>query len=319
MAPLISIIVPVYNSEKTLGKCVDSILKQTFDDWELILIDDGSDDCSGMICDEYALIYGKIRTFHKNNGGVSSARNIGLENAKGKWITFCDADDFVYPSWLDNFVGRLKDNSDLICQSFFSSISLVSHSLGEAMNGFDFHGDKRIGLCKLYEHKILGYLWVKLFKREIILKYQLRFNENFNFWEDQVFCIEYFRYIETMSYTNKIGYYYCVPDWNNKYSVKKNLIFVYQSMYKNFSYIFEGRTNRLIMDSIDGYVDQVLALYKNKDIECKKELRILLNVLGSDFLKSHLFFLTKWIVYLDKTLFLSNCVLKLHVKIKNLM
>lgn len=81
MNPIISIIVPVYNAEKTLNKCVDSILNQTFQDWELLLIDDGSTDRSGELCNEYAAKDQRIKVFHKKNGGVSSARNIGLDHA----------------------------------------------------------------------------------------------------------------------------------------------------------------------------------------------------------------------------------------------
>ncbi len=96
-APLVSIIVPVYNAEKYLNRCVDSILSQAMTDFELLLIDDGSKDESGRICDEYAAKDARVRAFHKPNGGVSSARNLGLDNAIGKWVTFCDADDVVLP------------------------------------------------------------------------------------------------------------------------------------------------------------------------------------------------------------------------------
>lgn len=96
MIPVISIIVPVYNVEKYLSQCIDSILAQAFIDFELLLVDDGSTDGSGRICDEYANKDARIQVFHKKNGGVSSARNIGLEHAQGEWITFVDSDD-----WLD--------------------------------------------------------------------------------------------------------------------------------------------------------------------------------------------------------------------------
>lgn len=94
--PKISIIVPVYNTEKYLSRCIDSILLQTFTDFELLLIDDGSKDRSGHICDEYAEKDSRVRVFHKPNEGVSSTRNLGLDKARGQWITFCDSDD-----WLD--------------------------------------------------------------------------------------------------------------------------------------------------------------------------------------------------------------------------
>lgn len=101
--PLVSIIVPIYNAEKTLRRCIDSILSQTFSDWELLMIDDGSTDQSGTICDQYAIKDKRIKVFHKKNGGVSSARNLGLDNARGEWITFVDADDQIISNSLNYF------------------------------------------------------------------------------------------------------------------------------------------------------------------------------------------------------------------------
>ena len=91
----ISIIIPVYKAEKYINRCVDSILAQTFTDWELLLINDGSPDNSSSICDLYAARDSRIKVFHKENGGVSSARNLGLEKATGEWITFVDSDDWI--------------------------------------------------------------------------------------------------------------------------------------------------------------------------------------------------------------------------------
>ena len=98
---LISIIVPVYKAEKHLSECIDSIISQTYENFELILIDDGSPDNSGKICDEYAEKDKRIRAIHKENGGVSSARNTGLDNASGEYITFIDSDDFVDKQYLE--------------------------------------------------------------------------------------------------------------------------------------------------------------------------------------------------------------------------
>lgn len=95
--PQISVIVPVYNAEKYLRRCIDSILTQTLTDFELLLVDDGSTDSSSLICDEYAQIDSRVRVFHTVNGGVSSARNLGLDNVRGQWVIFVDADDY----WLD--------------------------------------------------------------------------------------------------------------------------------------------------------------------------------------------------------------------------
>ena len=112
MIPKISVIVPVYNTEKFLHRCIDSVLVQTYKDFELLLIDDGSKDSSGAICDEYAEKDARVRVFHKENGGVSSARNLGLDNAKGEWITFVDADDWVDDCWLQSINSEVYRHSD---------------------------------------------------------------------------------------------------------------------------------------------------------------------------------------------------------------
>lgn len=106
--PKISVIVPVYRVEQYLPQCIESILNQTFTDFELLLIDDGSPDNSGLICDQYAIKDSRIRVFHKENGGVSSARNFGLENARGQWITFVDSDDLICSESFMNLI-----NSDI--------------------------------------------------------------------------------------------------------------------------------------------------------------------------------------------------------------
>lgn len=110
--PTISVIVPVYNTEKYLRRCIDSVLAQTYADFELLLIDDGSKDKSGEICDEYAQKDARVRVFHKENGGVSSARNLGLDNARGEWVAFVDSDDYIEENYLKSFEGNL--DADLV-------------------------------------------------------------------------------------------------------------------------------------------------------------------------------------------------------------
>lgn len=123
--PKISVIVPVYNTEQYLPRCIDSILAQTFTDFELLLIDDGSKDSSGKICDESAAKDSRIRVFHKENGGVSSARNMGLNNAQGEWITFVDSDDYLIEHSGFNLLARTDIEADLIVYSFLWIDALV--------------------------------------------------------------------------------------------------------------------------------------------------------------------------------------------------
>ena len=114
---LISVVVPVYNVERYLHRCVDSILAQTLSDIELILVDDGSPDGSGAICDEYVEKDRRVRVIHKPNGGVSSARNAGIEAAQGKWLCFVDSDDYIDKTYLEDF--RLGDSeADMYMQGY---------------------------------------------------------------------------------------------------------------------------------------------------------------------------------------------------------
>ena len=109
----LSIIVPVYNVEEYITECIDSILAQTYKDWELILVDDGSTDNSGKICEEYALKDSRIKVIHKENGGLSSARNSGLDIAKGEYITFIDGDDFISPDTIEENINILESQKGI--------------------------------------------------------------------------------------------------------------------------------------------------------------------------------------------------------------
>jgi len=162
----ISIIVPVYNVEKYLRKCVDSILNQTFKDFELILVDDGSPDNSGVICDEYAKKDSRVRVIHKKNGGLSDARNIGIDAAKGKYIGFIDSDDYIDQNMYKQLYDSLmKNNADLsICGIFdvFDGRTPVKKSEKELLLNRDeatlliFHGNEISvhAVNKLYKRKI---------------------------------------------------------------------------------------------------------------------------------------------------------------------
>ena len=112
--PTISVIVPVYNAKKYLHRCIDSILSQTFTDFELLLIDDGSKDKSGAICDEYAVKDNRVRVFHKENGGAADARNVGIANTMGEWLTFIDCDDIIECNYLESISQGFDKEVDMI-------------------------------------------------------------------------------------------------------------------------------------------------------------------------------------------------------------
>ena len=188
--PQISIIVPVYNAEKYLRKCIDSILDQTFTDFEVILIDDGSSDQSGLICDEYLKKDARVRVLHKKNDGVSNARNTGILSSRGKWITFIDSDDYIGHSYLYDF-GIEKYSADFYLQGYHveCNASLISRHL------FPINGISMIPFDKLFiigeSENILNSPVCKLFNRDIILKYRLLFDVNTSYGEDHLFVLSY--------------------------------------------------------------------------------------------------------------------------------
>lgn len=319
MNPLISVIVPVYNSEKTLNRCIDSIVGQTFTNWELLLIDDGSKDKSSIICDKYKDIDSRIRVFHKPNGGVSSARNLGLDNACGKWVTFIDSDDWAFPTLLENYIIGLKNGIDLVCQSFETDSSLPGAPTDKRYFGFNYHGNIQDGVSLLEDNAILGYIWVKLFRREIIERNNLRFDERFGHREDGLFCRNFLVYANEMICVDKKGYFYYVPDWNRKYSTKnKNQLHLYRLLYLYEDEIFEHKKNKYTIRFVDELVSQVIMVYKNDivGVSAFNSVKFLRNTLERNILYSHLFFLIKWIVFLDRTCVLSYLTFWLYCKLK---
>lgn len=319
MRPLISIIIPVYNAESTLNRCIDSIINQSFDDWELLLIDDGSKDISGIICDKYKDIDCRIRVFHKSNGGVSSARNLGLDNACGEWVTFIDADDWAFPSLLENYIIGLMNGIDLVCQSFETDSSLPGAPVDKRYFGFSYRGNIQDGVALLEDNAILGYIWVKLFRREIIERNNLRFDERFGHREDGLFCRNFLVYANEMICVDRKGYFYFVPDWNRKYLIKhKNQLYLYRLLYLYEDEIFEHKKNKYTIRFVDELVSQVIMVYKNdiSDASAFNSVQLLRNTVGRNILYAHLFFIIKWIVFLDRTCVFSYLAFWLHSKWK---
>lgn len=184
MNPTISVIVPVYKVENYLHRCVDSILSQSFTDFELLLIDDGSPDNCGAICDEYAAKDSRVRVFHKSNGGVSSARNLGLDNACGEWIAFVDSDDYVDIDYLSELADYTKqDNVDFVVT--LNTISNYTKNSNVVLQ----HDDLEL----FFKYKFQDYCqpWGKLYSNKVLEKMGLRFNPNVHLMEDLMFALLY--------------------------------------------------------------------------------------------------------------------------------
>ena len=202
--PKVSVIVPVYGVEKYIGECIESILAQTFSDIELILVDDGSLDRSGEICDSYAEIDSRIKVFHKENGGVSSARNYGMQQANGDWLCFVDGDDIIAPTYLADF--DLQVEADIYMQGY---VKLCS---GVAVEHRNFQGFTKKELFEIIsyteENCIINSPCFKLFRRDIIDKYDIKFDANTSYGEDHLFSLEYILHICSAHYTYGEGYMY---------------------------------------------------------------------------------------------------------------
>ncbi len=204
--PLVSIIVPVYNAEKYLNRCIDSILSQTMTDFELLLIDDGSKDNSGRICDEYAAKDVRVRAFHKPNGGVSSARNLGLDNAKGKWITFVDADDRCSCNYLEHLLSKVDDDTDLII-----SYAVICDSTGEKAEVYPEYRVNATNFERLFVDSDMHWHtspWAKLYRASIIYENSLRFNEMMHIGEDADFLFSFMLITDKIYVSSDTDYYY---------------------------------------------------------------------------------------------------------------
>lgn len=284
---LISVIIPVYNSEKYLEKCLDSVLAQTFTDFEVLLINDGSADESGNICDDYAQKDSRIRVFHKHNGGVSAARNLGLNNAKGEWICFMDSDDYLNANYLKALLDSVKNNDSLdLAIHGFKRIS----KKGETIITFGNHivrADDYHNLFDKIEVFKYGYPFSKFYKRDLITQHGIRFPENYSFAEDLSFFLNYLSYSDIIKFENVANYNYISNENSLSRTFKNyqeywNRYADYKNILKNrFSIVFDDvyKTQKKYSEfsrSIGGAIFYFLqAVYKDRSIEKKKRKELL--------------------------------------------
>lgn len=211
MNNLISIIVPVYKVEKYLRRCVDSILAQTYQNIEVLLIDDGSPDNSGEICDEYAEKDSRVRAFHKPNGGVSSARNLGLKEANGEYIGFVDADDYIDKTMYEVLLGNLiKENADIsICSYNQEDSNGVFHKHWPHDDYLTIIGDRQIEYLISNQYYTCS-CWDRLFKKELLKDFW--FDESKKVYEDLLFLYEVAKKSSKTVFTSSPLYNYCNND-----------------------------------------------------------------------------------------------------------
>ena len=211
MAPTVSIIVPVYNAEKTIGRCIDSILGQQYTDFELLLVDDGSKDGSGAICDSYALADSRVQVIHKENTGVSDTRNIGISRARGVYLQFLDSDDWITPDATKLLVEAAGEhNCDLVISDFYRVV-------GERVSRKGDIDEDRVLTREEYAAHMMeqpadfyyGVLWNKLYRRDIVADHHLQMDPEISWCEDFMFNLEYIRHAQRF-YALQVPIYYYV-------------------------------------------------------------------------------------------------------------
>lgn len=211
--PYISVIVPVYNAEKSIEKCVSSIVKQNFADMEILLIDDGSQDASGALCDKLAEEDGRVRVVHKKNGGVSAARNSGMDFAAGKYILFVDSDDYLPEFYVEELVKTQKEFGETaFCWTAMQIVS-ENQSMKEEWISYSEEicsvADRR-DVLKFSARYLLNSPVNKLYHTDIIKKRQLRMKEEISIAEDLLFNLQYLDAAGECQVVilNKVPYYY---------------------------------------------------------------------------------------------------------------
>ena len=228
MKPTVSIIVPVYNAEKFLNRCVDSILGQEYRDFELILVDDGSRDMSGSICDAYAKTDERVVVIHKENSGVSDTRNQGIERAKGTYLQFVDSDDWLTPDATKLMVRAAEEHGcDMVISDFYRVVGDMVSRKGDIES--DCVIDREEFASFMMENPAdyyYGVLWNKLYRRDLVNRFGIRMDAEISWCEDFMFNLEYVRYAETFYALRTPVYYYVKTKGslvNQKISITKTV------------------------------------------------------------------------------------------------
>ena len=201
---MVSIIVPVYNTEQFLPQCIESIINQTYDDIEIILIDDGSNDKSGIICDEYAANDKRIKTIHNINCGVSAARNIGLDNAKGKYITFIDSDDYVEKNYIETLFNAIETNNAELAICGIKEITDETLKIRKPRGRYT-------GVLKDDYYAMIDFLCLigaKIYLKKILDINKIRFIDEIKYAEDELFNLMYYQYVKMYMFIDKPLYVY---------------------------------------------------------------------------------------------------------------
>ena len=239
---LLSIVVPVYNVEKYLDRCMDSLLNQNIENYEIILVDDGATDNSGLICDKYSQEYFNVKVIHKKNEGLGLTRNVGIDNSKGQYIMFVDSDDYIEKNCLFGLYQYVKKNNSDVC--FFHRAKYLKNGVvKESQEMFDCkcNTNELIGLClgeplkkDLFE---IGPAWKAIYNRKFLQEKNIKFkSEREILSEDYIFSAEVCAKANVICFYDKTIYYYCDNEQSLTNSYRsdryKKAVVLYKEMHK---------------------------------------------------------------------------------------
>ncbi|WPC22383.1 glycosyltransferase [Pediococcus inopinatus] len=206
----LSVVIPIYNSENYISRCLESIMNQTFNDYEIIIVDDGSTDNSKLIINRYVLKDERIKYFYIKNHGVSHARNIGIETSSGKYLMFIDADDYCDENYFSNMVNLIQHlQVDVAMSNFYlvQNKNIYPNKLPRLQNKSGILTSDQATTLILLDNGFKGFVWNKIYKRSVVDN--LRFDSRYAYLEDMLFNIKVFKNCKNIGYNDSINYYYC--------------------------------------------------------------------------------------------------------------
>ena len=259
---LVSIIVPIFNAERYLDKCVRSILRQTYKNIELILVDDGSKDNSSNICKKYTALDERILFIQGENHGVSFSRNIGIENVSGEYVAFIDADDTINKKYIEKLLYNIKDADLSVCGYYEvnSENDIINSNLsGERADELKSSKEFLRDIFRL-TYGYQGYVWNKLFKTQIIKDNGIKFDTKIYYNEDRLFVFEYLLKCQKVYYSDEPLYYYFMNNTGTM-AARRNNVF-----------------DKKMISELEAF-DRMLQLLKNKNSYIADE--ILINAMDS--------------------------------------
>lgn len=281
MNDLVSVIVPIYNKEYLIGRCVESLIKQTYTNIEIILVDDGSTDKSLEICQDFQKKDSRIKVYHKDNGGLSDARNYGLAHASGAWIAFVDGDDYVENDYIEILLRNSNDVDLVVCNCYQLTENkriISKHVFGNRLfvGNDTIYSDIIIPMITLNNNKtnMLYPAWNKLYRKQIINDNYLKFDTNLPYAEDYMFCIQFFKAISGVRFIECTLYNYDCTIQNSlsKVPISTDKLEKYNYVHARVAELFPEKGREVFPTSV---------LY-----DCKHHIRLYARLNGFDGFKS---------------------------------